>query len=94
MSPRNRRGGNRHLLDIRIQAVCGRIQTRCGRFKPGQDESTLKRPNQVQYIKDWDNLVDLLPKEGEPYCRSCKIGFNSSNGYEEYEEYKEKIVGV
>lgn len=81
----------KHLLDIRQLAVFKRTQTRCGKFKPGQDESNIRMTRRIMWLGDWDKRVDYLPVEGVSYCQSCQRGFDNNDGQEEHELYGDKI---
>jgi len=80
-----------HLLDIRQQAVFNRIQTRCGRFKKGQNENRISWAREIKWLDPWKGMVDIVPKEGKDYCKICLRIFESEDGYADYKEYKDRI---
>jgi hypothetical protein len=67
----------RHLLDVRMYTVFERLQTRCGKASP-HEKNALRVA-----LKSWDDAVDLEPKTGYPYCRSCERSWGKDNGREE-----------
>jgi hypothetical protein len=69
----------RHLLDVRALNVFKRLQTRCGRSSP-EDKDAILPP-----LKTWTKAVDLAPKPGHAYCRSCEKNYGNDNGREEVE---------
>ena len=79
----------KHLLDIRQQAVFGRVQTRCGKFQKGQE---VTRYHGIMWVKDWEGQVDYFPEEGKDYCQTCLRAFRA-DGQEEHELYGDKING-